>query len=353
MVYQRCCRNDEIANLPTSNRAGSTDFYGNTYQIEIPSFNAVGCNSSPDFIEEPPIALCFGIDVSTTGLNLSAIDTLDNDSLVYFLCAPLDFNQDELPFTRPVGQPNAAPDTANFPPYNFVPFITGRSADDPIPSNPKIKMDSATGEISGIPTINDKKYVIGICVEEYRRGTGILLSTTRRDIQISTANCNPNIVSAVQEQQQFCDGFEVQFRNNSTSTSGNIVSYKWDFGVAGIDSDTSREEEPIFTFPAEGAYSITLTANPDLPCSDDTTVLFEVLPLLEPEMELTGQFCRDNNLIDFAAAGDYESDATFLWNFGPLATRQTGTQEIENDIVFISTATDIRISLTVSQGYML
>jgi len=352
LVYQRCCRNAVIVNLATPPSPFGPDYYGSTFQIDVPEFDEVGCNSSPDFSTEPPIVLCALIDVKDIGLNLSATDA-DGDSLVYSFCAPFDFNRNNLPILPPprVGG-NPSPDTANSPPYGLVPFRTPQlTASSPITSNPTITIDSETGEISGVPTRNNRTYVVGICVEEYRRSSGVLLSTTRRDVQITTGDCDPVIVSAVQNQQQFCDGFSVQFSNQSVAPQPGveIQNYKWDFGVAGIDSDTSRETEPIFTFPSEGTYTITLIANPDLPCSDTSTEVFEVLPLLEPSITIAGQLCKNGNSVDFAAAGNYEPDATFSWDFGTSASMQNSTQETEDDIVFSGPSSSYRVTLTVSQ----
>ena len=45
----------------------------------------------------------------------------------------------------------------------------------------------------------------------------------------------------------------------STNTSIGADSYYWDFGVAGIDSDTSNLFEPNFMYPDTGTYVVTLT----------------------------------------------------------------------------------------------
>ena len=45
----------------------------------------------------------------------------------------------------------------------------------------------------------------------------------------------------------------------SVNTSIGADSYFWDFGVAGVDSDTSNLFEPIFSYPDTGTYVVTLT----------------------------------------------------------------------------------------------
>jgi hypothetical protein len=57
--------------------------------------------------------------------------------------------------------------------------------------------------------------------------------------------------------------FTVNFANTSTGAN----DYYWDFGVSGIDTDTSSEINPSYTFPNAGSYDITLIA---IGCSADT-----------------------------------------------------------------------------------
>lgn len=57
--------------------------------------------------------------------------------------------------------------------------------------------------------------------------------------------------------QPVCDGDNVIFENNSTISSGNILS-KWNFGT-GNPADTSNNSDVVFTFPTHGTYKVTLT----------------------------------------------------------------------------------------------
>jgi len=56
--------------------------------------------------------------------------------------------------------------------------------------------------------------------------------------------------------QPVCDGDNVIFENNSTISSGNILS-RWDFGT-GNPADTSNNSDVVFTFPKHGTYNVTL-----------------------------------------------------------------------------------------------
>lgn len=333
LVYQRCCKNNILTNL-----VGNSNFYGNTFSVDIPALPA--CNSTPIFNSQPPIVVCAGFDIS---LDMSAVDP-DGDSLVYSLCAPLDFNQSQLPLDR-FGRTIPNPDTANAPPYLDILFQSPQSASNPIPSNPQITIDSRTGILTGVPT-SSGAFLLGFCVEEYRNG--VLINNLRRDIQISTANCSPVIVSAIQNQTQFCDGLSVQFTNTSTS-NGNVPNFFWDFGVPALTNDTSRATNPSYTYPDTGLYFITLIVNPDFPqCSDTTIVPFQVSRLLAPTISVSGGGCLDNNSFDFSAGGAFESNATFQWLFGPSASTQSSTNPNVSNVSFSSSGS-IPVQLIVKQ----
>ena len=81
LIFQRCCRNPGIANIPNPGDVGIT------LTTQIPPFTDDSSpNSSPQFNVYPPEAICTNFDFF---LDQSATDA-DGDSLAYSFCTPLD-----------------------------------------------------------------------------------------------------------------------------------------------------------------------------------------------------------------------------------------------------------------------
>lgn len=314
LSYQRCCRNNTIVNLVNPQSTGAT------YTINIPGSAFTECNSSPVFNNFPPVLLCANEPLV---FDHSANDA-DGDSLVYSFCAPFEGGTTNAPMPVP----------AAAPPYNFVVFSNPYSAAYPIASNPAFSINPQTGLLTGTPT-QTGQYVVGICVEEYRNG--VLLSTNKRDFQFNIVPCVYNVTSQftsplieVDPEEGFCNGLEVVFINQSQ----NAISYYWDFGVPGTNDDVSTLQNPVFTYPDTGTYTIMLVVNPGLPCSDtsySTVTLYRELIVniqgVEPQ-------CIVGNSFDFSLDSEVPANGQFNWTFGPAANIQSSSLPEPSGIVF-------------------
>jgi PKD repeat protein len=67
--------------------------------------------------------------------------------------------------------------------------------------------------------------------------------------------------------------FEVAFTDLSTQ---NPTAWEWDFG----DGGTSTDQHPLYTYDAEGTYSVTLTARSA--SGADTVVHVDLISVPEP-----------------------------------------------------------------------
>ncbi len=119
---------------------------------------------------------------------------------------------------------------------------------------------------------------------------------------------------------RFCETpYYIELIDNSVGAD----SIFWDFGIDGIDTDTSSMREPTFTYPQTGDFTITMTVfNFDTGCSDDQTFFiqirdvnadFNIIPPLEGCVPMTVQFdesSQDGNVYEWSAPGGSFSNAS-------------------------------------------
>lgn len=229
IVHNDIARNAGIVNGPDG--AGS-------YLATIPDIAIAPINSNPKYKSTPPVFICVN---SPFSYDNSATD-VDGDSLVYSLCSPLE---------RAV-------------PYTPYPFFSPYTATNPLGGG--MSINPTTGLLTGTPNMIGR-FVVGVCVTEYRKGK--LISTSTRDFQFNVVECRSLSVASALSALTNCNTHEVTFFNNSVDG----VSYLWDFG----DGTTSTAFAPVHIYPATGNYTVTLTAYASDPnCKDVTTFTVKV-----------------------------------------------------------------------------
>lgn len=205
LSYIRCCRNAAVINL--------TQNTGQTYDAFIP--NTQLNNSSPEFTSIPLPYLCVGDKVRIFN---NATDA-DGDSLVY-------------KFVRPyagAGPTNPIP----YPPNNWrwpanAIYNNGYSFSRPFGNFGTATINSASGVTEYI--VNQPgNYVVAVEVEEYRNG--VLISTSRRDLQILVIVCPPNpapILDTVSNQTNtrysIFEGDSISFQIKIKDTDSMVVA---------------------------------------------------------------------------------------------------------------------------------
>jgi len=314
MIYQRCCRNITLVNIPSPSTTGAT------YEATIPDSSVVQCNSSPYFNNFPPTVICVNQPFI---FDHSATDP-DGDSLAYFLCAPYNGATSLNPYPYPPL------------PYGNITFSLPYSATNPMGGSPPMHIDSVTGLLTVTPnTIG--QFDVGVCVSEYRNG--VLLSIHRRDFQFNVTECTPASVAALPTVLNGCDGFTFTFPN----LSQNATTYLWNFGVPGSTTDTSSLFSPSYTYSDTGLYTVTLYANPGTNCGDTATTQVYVYPTFSGHIEATdGCAGMPVQFLD-STTTTYGTINWWHWSFGNL-----GTSLQQNPQFTFDTAGNYLVTLLVS-----
>ncbi len=113
-----------------------------------------------------------------------------------------------------------------------------------------------------------------------------------------------------------CIPFCAQFRDRSTSASGNIIQWAWSFG----NGDSLLEQSPIFCYSKSGSYPVTLTTVTDSGCSSTLQRLNFVTVYSSPVASFSSApqpTTIINSAIQFTdQSTDAYGIATWTWNFG-------------------------------------
>ncbi|MCB0522673.1 MAG: T9SS type A sorting domain-containing protein [Lewinellaceae bacterium] len=323
LVYQRCCRNNTIANLINPEAVGAT------YSIVISEQALQQCNSSPVFNDWPPLFLCVNLPFQ---IDQSAVD-IDGDSLVYKLCNPLDGASQAFPMPQP----------PNNPPYDTVPWAGGYGVGNMINNPPTMPMtiDPVTGLLTGTPNLIGQ-FVIGICVEEYRNG--VLIGTNRRDYQVNIGDCEV-ITAAFFAPETICDSYTVSFDNQSQ----NANDYLWFFNDPANPGASSISANPSYTYSDTGLYEITLVAEPGTLCADTFSAQVHIQPnSLFPDFEVNLIQCAVGATI---AVTDLSVD-TFSnivnWNWVMVVNGVSMISDQQNPIFVLTSGGSVLLNLTVT-----
>lgn len=322
IVYQRCCRNETITNLVNPGDIGST------YFTQITPEAQELCNNSAVFKEFPPTIICANFELE---FDHSAIDE-DGDSLVYFFTTPILGGGPDL---SPEGNSlctGASPNPSCPPPFDNVRYNRGYSSRTPL-GNPNISLppeeaqavtiDSVTGMITGIPTIQGQ-FVVGVAVAEYR--DSVLLNITRRDFQFNVLPCDADVNAIIASDtmigdRQFvstiCGETTVDFEHEST-LARNIKAVQWEFVLAPGDTLETMTESATVEFPALGEYNGRLIVNPGSKnCADTADINVRLFPRTEADFSFAFDTCMvgpvtftDNSFTDATRIERY------IWDFG-------------------------------------
>ncbi len=216
--FSVCCRNKAITTIDDPN---NEELHLNA-QLNNKDHP---CNSSPSFSNPPVPYICVG---ETYCFNHGATDP-DGDSLSYSLVTPTS---------------DANGGTVN--------YKAGYSATQPLKSNPKVSIDSETGDICMTPTQQDVT-VMQVQVKEWRNGD--VIGVVNRDVQVQVISCSNELpyLSGIngngEYQKSVCVGEKVQFQVPSfDDDSAQDVSLSWNQGIPTALFDTGTGSRPTGTF---------------------------------------------------------------------------------------------------------
>lgn len=323
LAWARCCRANGLMNAQGQ--------LGATYVSKIPGTNILGTgtNNSPQFVVKDTALVCGDSDFY---LDFGASD-VDGDSLSYEFCEAYNGGSTSNQTAPPPGTLNLV----------SIPYTGGFYGTQPL--GPKVKINAANGIISGVAPSEPGRYVVSVCVTEWRGGMPI--SQHRKDFILKVGDCNI-IAAKLKDQYISCDSFTRVFSNEANSSQ--IKSYFWDFGVPG-SNDTSNLPQPSFTFPDTGVYNITLIINRNEECGDTARSMVRVFPGFQPDFSFTGSCYQTPFSFADGTIASYGQVDDWHWDFGvPGLTTDTSGQRAP-DFQYESIGSyNVRLTVGTSKG---
>ena len=284
LYFQYCCRNATLLNIVAPLSAGET------WYAHIPDNGVVISNSSPKWVNPPPVFVCQGNNMY---VDHSATDA-DGDSLVYSLYTPYS--------DLAVSWPGCVFSTPT------VTWTSTYGANNPLDAaTPGSLTVSSSGILNGVPPILGQ-FVAGVKCEEWRNG--VKIGEILRDFQFNVVNCPPLAVASFNSNGA-CAGTAIAF-NNTTSPAAN--SYLWDFGDA---SPTSTLTSPTHIYPALGSYTATLIINGGTACADTLSQAVNISILIS-DFSSDAPECQGLPVVftDTSSVDPSSSITNWDWNFG-------------------------------------
>jgi gliding motility-associated-like protein len=299
--HSQCCRVSGVLNM-------NSNSVGVTYWVKIPGSNTnpfAPDNSSAAFLKKDTILVCVS---SPLKLDFSAVDP-DKDSLVYSFAPG---------YIGAGPPPNQLPIQSDAPPYNTVSYFGGFSYQQPF-GNVSAQIDPKTGMVSGKAPATTGIYLIAVLVEEYRNG--IKIGEHQKEFQLKVENCSLT-AAALKPQYISCDGFTLQFENESASPS--INSYLWNFGDGVANNSTLPT--PTHTYADTGIYVLKLIVTSTGGCQDSATSIVKVYPTFKTDFLVTGNCVLNNYSFKDATTSKYGIINSWRWNFGDAgSTKDSAT----------------------------
>ncbi len=138
-------------------------------------------------------------------------------------------------------------------------------------------------------------------------------------IVVSNGGCSDTITQPVTvnqsatasfSQTDVCEGNTMTFNDLSSTPSGAITDWAWDFGDG---TGTSIAPSPTYDYGAAGSYDVTLTVQAAGGCNDDTTITVNVFE--NPVADFVIDNVCDGEAYDFVDSSNPNGSTITIWDW--------------------------------------
>jgi len=175
--------------------------------------------------------------------------------------------------------------------------------------------NTSTSVNPGAIYTNPGSYTVQLVAKDASGNTDTMTKTAAITVfQNPAAGFTTNINSG-------CAPLQIVFTDTTTSGSGAITSWKWDFG----DGSVSTAQSPIHLYNNPGSYSISLVVDNAAGCKSTVVRTNAVTAAQKPQINFLAnqtQFCDSIGAVNFTdnSTSEIAGKTTWLWRFGDGAT---------------------------------
>jgi gliding motility-associated-like protein len=187
--------------------------------------------------------------------------------------------------------------------------------------------------LNGVAIPGETNPTLNVSAGGYPAGDYTVMVTTSTGCSVASATVGASTsVTSAFTNTTVCVGNSTQFTDNSTTTSGTITGWAWDFGdPASAGNNTSALQNPSHTFTTSGTFNVTLVTTSSTGCSNTIVIPVTVAALPTPSFTYT-QNCG-TNVLNFTNTSTVAAPSTITsssWNFGDPASGPANTSTVTN-----------------------
>ena len=134
-----------------------------------------------------------------------------------------------------------------------------------------------------------------------------------------------------------CIGGTTPFTNQSTISSGNIISWSWNFGNPIVTNDVSSLQNPTYLYTTSGTFNVTLICTSSNGCVSLITVPVFVNTLPSANFNAISSCLGTSTIFNDLSVPTTGVVTNWVWDFGdgsPVSTQQNPSHTYLNDSTF-------------------
>ena len=207
--------------------------------------------------------------------------------------------------------------------------------------------------LNGVALVGQTNSTLNISTNGFPPGNYTVVVTTSAGCSEASSVVLPSAsLVATFTNTTVCVGASTTFIDNSTTASGIITGWSWNFGdPASAPNNTSILQNPSHVFSTAGTYNVTLIVTASNGCTNTIVIQVVVTPMPLPSFTYI-QTCAGQS-VNFTSTSTATAPSTITstsWNFGDPASAGNNTSSLTNPVHNFTTLGNYVVTLIVTSS---